>query len=55
MKKVILADQLDLSKEVIANLSDEQLQEIEGGVGAADEFSCFNTSCKTKAAEELSE
>ena len=56
MKKVTLADQLDLSKEIVANLSPEQLQEIEGGAGEAaqDEFSCFNGSCivvKTRAAE----
>jgi hypothetical protein len=31
MKKLIFASQLDLGKEIIANLSDEQLREIEGG------------------------
>ncbi|WP_158022877.1 class I lanthipeptide [Hymenobacter coccineus] len=45
MKKVILADQLDLSKETIANLTEEQLREIEGGAAAADFTSCGSGSC----------
>lgn len=55
MKKVTLADQLDLSKEIVANLSPEQLQEIEGGAAAADAFSCFDASCivvQTQVVEE---
>jgi bacteriocin-like protein len=44
MKKVNLVDQLDISKEIIANLSDEQLQEIEGGA-AAGFTSCYSGSC----------
>lgn len=59
MKKVtISADQFDLSKEVVANLSDEQLQAIEGGVGAQDDpSSCKHTSgsgssCRTAGTEE---
>jgi len=31
MKKIPLANVLDLSKEIVASLSDDQLQEIEGG------------------------
>ena len=56
MKKVTFsADQLDLSKETVANLSPEQLQEIEGGIAAQDDFSCFDASCivvRTRVAEE---
>lgn len=57
MKKVTLADQLELSKEIVANLTDEQLQEIEGGAAAAG-ISCItgSGSCsKTQAGAELSE
>lgn len=49
MKKVQFADKLDLSKEIIANLSEEQLQEIEGGAAAAEQ-SCWFNSCITNAA-----
>ena len=57
MKKVtIAADQFDLSKEVVANLSDEQLQAIEGGQGIQDDpSSCKHTSgssCRTAGTEE---
>ncbi len=55
MKKVILAEQLDLSTEIIANLSDEQLQEIEGGegdIGAAALTTCFYASCKSQVQEQ---
>ena len=51
MKKVTTADQLDLNKEIIANLTEEQLQEIEGGVAAAAATSCWSTSCNGHAAE----
>jgi len=47
MKKIALADQLDLSKEIVADLSSEQLQEIEGGAAPVEVFSCFDTSCIT--------
>ena len=47
MKKVSLADQLALNKEIIANLTPEQLQEIEGGAGEEAQFSCFDSSCTT--------
>ena len=59
MKKINIPDQLDLSKEIIANLSEEQLQQIEGGAAAAPNSSCFWTSClncdihpETTAADE---
>jgi bacteriocin-like protein len=52
MKKVQFADQLDLSKEIIANLSEEQLQEIEGGAAVAEQQqSCWFNSCITNATE----
>jgi bacteriocin-like protein len=46
MKKVVFTDQLDLGKEIIANLTEEQLQEIEGGAAQTD-GSCTsgNGSC----------
>ncbi len=47
MKKIIIPDQLDLSKETIANLSEEQLHEIEGGAAAVEQTSCFWTTCNT--------
>lgn len=55
MKKVSLADQLELSQEVIASLSDEQLQEIEGGA-AGLEISCIggSNSCSKTKLEEAS-
>lgn len=46
MKKITFPDMLDLSKETIANLSEEQLQEIEGGSGLpTNNMSCFYCSC----------
>jgi len=54
MKKVQFADKLDLSKEIIANLSEEQLQEIEGGAAAAEQ-SCWFNSCVTNSAEATEE
>ena len=48
MKKVQFSDKLDLSKEIIANLSEEQLQQIEGGAAAAEQ-SCWFNSCITNA------
>jgi len=45
MKKVTLADQLALSKEIVANLTEEQLQEIEGGAGADGSCSGDGQSC----------
>ena len=53
MKKVTLADQLDLTKEIVASLSEEQLQEIEGGV-ALPSISCIGgtNSCSHSALTE---
>ena len=45
MKKVFFNDQLDLSKEIIANLTEEQLKEIEGGVGADGSCTSGDNSC----------
>jgi len=46
MKKVTIPDHLDLSKEIIASLTDEQLQEIEGGSGQPPmNGSCWYCSC----------
>lgn len=45
MKKVVFTNQLDLGKEIIANLTEEQLQEIEGGVGADGSCTSGNGSC----------
>ncbi len=47
MKKLAATDQLELNKEIIAALTDEQLREVEGGVGEAAQFSCFNSNCTT--------
>lgn len=52
MKKILLRDELNLTKEIIAHLSPEQLQEIEGGAAAQGEFSCFDASCITKPPSE---
>lgn len=47
MKKIVIPDKLDLSKETIANLSEEQLHEIEGGAAAVEQTSCFMNTCNT--------
>lgn len=54
MKKVSINQQLDLLKEVISNLTPEQLQEIEGGVEEAVDCWCLFGSCvnTVKTAEE---
>ena len=54
MKKVLLQDEPNLTQEIIANLSPEQLQEIEGGAAqvADQKYSCFNASCNTATREE---
>jgi bacteriocin-like protein len=58
MKKLVFATALDLGKEIIANLSDEQLQQIEGGIGVSDSGtpSCTGqtsgTSCSKEATVE---
>jgi bacteriocin-like protein len=59
MKKVIFTDQLDLSKEIIANLTEEQLQQVEGGVGADGSCTSGDNSCviiiQTGTSPEVSE
>ncbi|MCA8832850.1 class I lanthipeptide [Hymenobacter pini] len=41
-----------MNKEIIANLSEEQLQEIEGGAAAGDFTSCWSTSCNGQVSVE---
>jgi len=50
MRKITVPDQLDLSKETIANLSEEQLHEIEGGAAAVEQTSCWVHTCNTATA-----
>lgn len=51
MKKVTivtqhnLSHQLDLGKEIVANLTEEQLRQIEGGAAAGAHISCFYLTC----------
>ncbi len=53
MKKIPIPNQLDLSKEIIASLSDEQLQEIEGGSGPPpNNMSCWYCSCHVNTEDE---
>jgi len=53
MKKITIAtqpdlsQQLDLGKEIVANLTEEQLRQVEGGAAGA-ETSCFNMTCNGK-------
>ncbi|MBB6499227.1 class I lanthipeptide [Pedobacter cryoconitis] len=51
MKKVNLSEKVQLDKEIISKLNDDQLKELEGGA-AEREVSCItgNNSC---AAQEL--
>ena len=44
MKKVKLSNKAQLEKEIISELSEDQLKEVEGG--NAIEFSCWADSCK---------
>jgi hypothetical protein len=56
MKKIVLDEQPEISKETIANLTEEQLREIEGGAAASDtRYSCFAASCNTATASEVAE
>ncbi|MBO9673522.1 MAG: class I lanthipeptide [Sphingobacteriaceae bacterium] len=50
MKKVKLSNKAQLEKEIIAELSEDQLKEIQGG--NAIEFSCWADSCKGPSKEE---
>lgn len=51
MKKVTIAaqhdlsQQLDLGKEIVASLTEEQLQQIEGGAAAGLQTSCVSMTC----------
>jgi len=47
MKKITPLDELNLTKEIIASLSPEQLREIEGGAAFTNnsQISCFAESC----------
>jgi len=56
MKKILLADQPEINKETIANLTAEQLREIEGGVAATATdcgMSCWGSfSCHAGVTEQ---
>jgi len=57
MKKITPLDELNLTKEIIASLSPEQLQEIEGGgenTMTGSQFSCLAYSCQVSRTEEVS-
>ncbi|MGY0034946.1 class I lanthipeptide [Pedobacter sp. NJ-S-72] len=51
MKKVNLSEKVQLDKEIISKLTEDQLSELEGG--AQQGLSCVtgNNSCKTKSIE----
>jgi hypothetical protein len=53
MKKLVFATALDLGKEIIANLSDEQLRQIEGGTAEASTVSCDKQSSGTSCSKEV--
>ncbi|WP_158797085.1 class I lanthipeptide [Pedobacter sp. L105] len=50
MKKVNLSEKVQLDKEIISKLTEEQLKQIEGGNAA--ELSCWSDSCKNNSVEE---
>ncbi|MFD2284990.1 bacteriocin [Pedobacter petrophilus] len=50
MKKVKLSNKVQLEKEIISELSEEQLKEVQGG--NATEFSCWLDSCKGPMKEQ---
>ncbi|MBB6499223.1 class I lanthipeptide [Pedobacter cryoconitis] len=52
MKKVNLSEKVQLDKEIISKLNDDQLKELEGGA-AERELSCIggNNSCASKTIE----
>ncbi len=54
MKKLNFSDKLKLDKETIADLNEDQLRELEGGVAAAGAVSCTSgiTSCFTNNGSE---
>ncbi|MGY0034944.1 class I lanthipeptide [Pedobacter sp. NJ-S-72] len=55
MKKVNLSEKVQLDKEIISKLTEDQLSELEGGAQQA--LSCIggNNSCASKAIETESE
>ena len=53
MKKVNLSEKVQLDKEIISKLSEDQLKEIEGGNAA--ELSCWSDSCKNNTKASLDE
>jgi bacteriocin-like protein len=61
MKKVVIATQhdlskqLDLGKEIVANLTEEQLQQIEGGAAAGAQISCYFLTCNGPVSSEAAE
>lgn len=50
MKKIKLNKGLQLNKEVVSKLQEEQLANVKGGLAPAD--SCICCSCNTKKAKE---
>ncbi|MBE5317700.1 class I lanthipeptide [Pedobacter sp. MR2016-19] len=50
MKKVKLLNKAQLEKEIISELSEDQLKEVQGG--NAIEFSCWADSCKGPVKED---
>ncbi|MBB5635222.1 hypothetical protein HDF26_002052 [Pedobacter cryoconitis] len=55
MKKVNLSEKVQLDKEIISKLTEDQLSELEGG--AKQGLSCVtgNNSCKTVQPQEAAE
>tara|TARA_R110000751_G_scaffold233553_2_gene334484 strand:- start:881 stop:1036 length:156 start_codon:yes stop_codon:yes gene_type:complete len=51
MKKIKLNKGLQLNKEVVSKLQEEQLSNVKGGLAPA--ASCICCSCNTKKAKEL--
>jgi hypothetical protein len=45
MKKLTTTSPLEIAKETIASLSEEQLQAIEGGAAAGADTSCWFATC----------
>lgn len=49
MKKIKLTKGLQINKEVVSKLQEEQMKDIKGGQAA---LSCWSKSCNTKTAEQ---
>jgi len=54
MKKITISESIDFAKEIISNLTDEQLREVEGGEAANDTISCIIHTCNTVPTDEES-